>query len=262
MAGSTTRWYSTVWPLSPTFKRSTHTLKSVTERRRRTLVYAPAHRPGKVERAAGSDADAVILDLESTVDAADKDRARENLARLLSEHDFAGKETVVRVNGLGTRRWLRDMEAALDAGAETIRLPKIEEPAEIERAVDAARGLADPAPEFLIQLESPRGVLAGREIAATCAALPEVTGVGVGLGDYRKALGIDDHTRELRSFLLNQVAAVAATGGMDALAYVHKDLDTLREAATLAKELGHVGQPVSYTVDPDEFVPILHDVYE
>jgi hypothetical protein len=35
----------------------------------------------------------------------------------------------------------------------------------------------------------------------------------------------------------------------------------LREAATLARSLGHVGQPVSHTVDIDEFIAILHDVY-
>ena len=235
---------------------------SVSENQRRTLVYAPADSPEKVERAAATDADAVILDLESTVAAENKDRAREDLSRLLADVAFGGKETVVRINGLETDRWLADVEAAIDAGADTLRLPKIERAGQVETAVETARQLADPAPEFLIQLESPRGVVAGPEIATTCAELPEVTGIGVGLGDYCKALGIDVYTRELRSFLLNQLAAFASVGEMDALAYVHKDLDSLREAATLAKELGHVGQPVSSKVEPDPFVETLHDVYD
>lgn len=214
-----------------------------------------------VERAAETDADGVILDLESTVDPGNKDRARRNLGPLLSGLAFGDKETVVRINGLRTSRWLDDMEAAIEAGADTVRLPKIERPAEVETAVETADQLAERTPEFLLQLESPKGLLNGPDIAATCATLPQVTGIGVGLGDYTKALGVDDHTRELRSHVLNRTAALAAVGDMDGLAYVHKDLATLREAATMARELGHVGQPVSSKVEPDEFVDVLHDVY-
>lgn len=230
-------------------------------RKRRTLLYAPANRSGKVERAANSDADAVILDLESTVDEAEKDRARSALAPMLSDLAFDGKETVVRINGLRTSRWLGDLEAAIEAGADTIRLPKIEEPGEVETAVRVANQLADPAPEFLIQLETPRGVLNGPDVATACADLPAVTGIGVGMGDYRKSLDVDRHVPDMRSYLLNRIAALATVGGMDALGYVHKERDDLRDVASRARELGHVGQPVSHTVDPDEFVPVLNDVY-
>lgn len=230
-------------------------------KQRRTLLYAPADRTGEVEQAAGSDADAVILDLESTVDGGDKGRARGNLEPLLADLDFDGMETVVRINGLRTGRWRGDLEAAIEAGADTIRLPKIERLEEVETAVEAARRAVDRPPEFLIQLESPRGLVNGPDVASACGEEPLVTGIGVGLGDYTTALGVDGHTRELRSFVLNRTAALAAIGDMDALGYVHKDLDTLRRAATLAKELGHVGQPVSSKVPPDEFVEILNDVY-
>lgn len=228
---------------------------------RRSLLYAPANRSHKIERAARSDADAVILDLESTVDESAKDDARATLAPALSDLDFGEKETVVRINGLRTSRWLADLEAAIDAGTDTIRLPKIEDAGEVETAVRVARQLADPVPEFLLQLETPQGVLNGRDIAVACADLPEVTGIGVGMGDYRKSLDVDHHVPDMRSFLLNRTAALAAVGGMDALGYVHKERDDLRDVATRARNLGHVGQPVSHTVDPDEFVPVINDVY-
>ena len=232
----------------------------VSERTRRSLQYAPADRPDSVERAAEGDADAVILDLESTVEEADKDRARGNLGPLLADLDFGGKETVVRLNGLDTERWLGDLEASIEAGADSIRLPKVERPGEVETAVEAAEQLADTTPEFLLQLETPRGILNGAEIATVCARYPSVTGIGVGIGDYTKSLGVPGHTNELRAFLLNQAAAVAAAGEMDALGYVHKELDDLEDVATMAKELGHVGQPVSYEA-PDEFVAVLNRVY-
>lgn len=228
---------------------------------RRTLVYAPADRPWKVERAANSAADAVILDLESTVGESDKDRARESLDSLLSEQDFDGKETVVRINGLRTSRWLADLEAAVEANADAIRLPKIEHPREVETAVEAAGQFVDSPPEFLLQIETPDGLVNGPEIASTCAEFPAVTGLGVGMGDYTTALGVPDHTPELRTFLLNRIAAFASVGDMDPLGYVHKDQTDLRDVATQARNLGHVGQPVSHTVPPEEFVPVLNDVY-
>lgn len=228
---------------------------------RRSLVYAPADRPTSVERAAASDADAVILDLESTVETSAKSEARSNLGGLLADVDFGGKETVVRINGLRTSRWLEDLEASIVAGADAVRLPKIERAEEVERAVEIARQLRDPAPEFLLQLETPRGFLNGADIAATCAGLPAVTGIGVGIGDYTKALGVPDHTPDLRSYLLNEAAAIAVVGRMDPLGYVHKELDDLRSVATRARELGHVGQPVSTTVDLDDFVSVLNEVY-
>jgi citrate lyase subunit beta/citryl-CoA lyase len=228
---------------------------------RRTLQYAPAVDDETVKEAAESDADAVILDLESTIDESRKSEARANLASLLSEIDFQGKEIIVRINDLRSSYWLADLEAAITAGADTIRLPKIEESQEVITAVETANQLTEDEPEFLLQLESPQGVLNGDEIAEACSELPQVTGIGIGIGDYTKSLGLNSHTSDLRSFLLNRTAAYASIGNMDALGYVHKDLDTLRQAAKQAKACGHVGQPIAVTDNHDEFISILNEVY-
>jgi len=230
-------------------------------RSRRTLQYAPAVIPEKVESAARSAADGMILDLESTVDESDKNEARANLGPFLRDIDFGGKEVIIRINGFDSDRWLGDLRAAIDAGVDTIRLPKIEEPWEVRTAVETANQLAEAAPEFLIQLESPQGVQNGEAIATTCEELPQVTGIGVGIGDYTTALGRESHTPELQNYLLNVTGAYASIGNMDPLAYVHKDLDTLRSAAERAKALGHVGQPVPHAADTEEFVAVLHEVY-
>ena len=230
-------------------------------RTRRTLQYAPAIYPERVRAAAAGGADAVIVDLESTVPDDRKAEARENLPALFERNDFGGKETVVRINDLRSTEWLADVEAAIDVGVDTLRLPKVEEPWQVRTAVETARQLADPVPEFLLQLETPRGVANGMEIATTCRELPMVTGIGIGMGDYTNALGLSDHTPELRAYLLNRTAMYAQVGEMDALGFVHKELDTLRPIAEQARSLGHVGQPISYKVDAEPFVEILTDVY-
>lgn len=228
---------------------------------RRTLQYAPSLHDGKVEAAAESDADAVILDLESTIDESRKSEARANLEPLLSRINFQGKEVIVRINDLRSSHWLADIDAAISAGADTIRLPKIEKPGEVRMAVETTNQLTDERPEFLIQLESPQGVLNGQEIAEACSEMPQVTGIGIGIGDYTKSLGLNGHSAELRSFLLNMTAAFATVGDMDALAYVHKDLDNLQQAAERAKACGHVGQPIAATENHEEFIAILNEVY-
>ena len=230
-------------------------------RARRSLVYAPATQPDTATFAANTDADGIILDLESTVDDSEKEHAREQLQTIVDSIDVGTQESIVRINDLRGDRWQDDIRAALDAGVDTLRLPKIESPTEVIQAVSFANGHADYRPEFLLQLETPLGLLNGREIALTSAEFSQVTGIGIGIGDYTTALGLPGHGPELRAFVLNQCAAFAAVGEMDALAYVHKDLDSLREAAALARDLGHVGQPISHAVDVAAFIDILHDIY-
>lgn len=228
---------------------------------RRSLQYAPGNIRSKVETAAESAADGVIIDLESTVPESEKANARINLEAFLDEIDFSGKETVVRINSLRSDHWLADIQAAIDADVDTIRLPKVEEPWEVQTAVETAGQMAEPVPEFLLQLENPTGFNNGHEIARICKKYPEVTGIGIGIGDYTNEIGVDDHNADLRSYLLNQITVFATVGEMDPLGFVHKDIDSLREVVAQARALGHTGQPVSHKVESDEFIQILNEMY-
>jgi citrate lyase subunit beta/citryl-CoA lyase len=228
---------------------------------RRSLLYAPGDNRTKVENAARSAADGVIIDLESTVPTDAKTTARSNVKPFLEDLDFSGKETVVRINSLRSDYWLADLRAAIDAGVETIRLPKVEEPWEVITAVESAGQLTEPSPEFLLQLENPTGFDNGHEIAQTCKQYSQVTGIGIGIGDYTKTIGISDHNPDLRSYLLNQIAMFATVGELDPLGFVHKDIDDLREVVSQARSLGHTGQPISHNVESDEFIRILNEMY-
>lgn len=229
--------------------------------RRRSLLYAPCTDRAQVELASQSDADGVFLDLESTVPAEKKETARQNLRTFVEEFDFSDHETVVRINSLRTEHWHADVQAAIEAGVDAIRLPKVEEPWEVKTAVETTKQIADYEPDYLLQLENPTGFNNGHEIARVCKEYPEVNGIGVGIGDYTKAIGVDDHTAELRAYLLNQIAVFATAGEMDALGYVHKEFDTLRDVVSQARSLGHVGQPVSSKVDAEKYIQVLNEMY-
>ena len=88
----------------------------------RSLLFVPADRPDRFAKAAGSGADAIILDLEDSVAAARKSGAREAVRSCLA---VAAEVTrIVRINPLDAGHLADDIAAA--RGADAIMLPKAE----------------------------------------------------------------------------------------------------------------------------------------
>jgi citrate lyase beta subunit len=98
-------------------------LRIATPTPRRSLLFVPGVDQRKLERAASSEADALILDLEDSVPPAEKERARERVVGRLAEGS-ARAELVVRVNGVDTCWFEKDVLATAAAGARVIMLPK------------------------------------------------------------------------------------------------------------------------------------------
>ncbi|NKX56654.1 HpcH/HpaI aldolase/citrate lyase family protein [Arthrobacter mobilis] len=135
------------------------------------LLFCPADRPDRYDKALDR-ADAVILDLEDAVAAADKDAAR---AALLAR-PLDPERTIVRVNAARTPEHPEDLDALRQTGYRTVMLAKAEEPQDLA-------GLADYA--VLALCETARGVLA----AAALAALDNVTALMWGAEDLVASLG-------------------------------------------------------------------------
>ena len=75
----------------------------------RAPLFVPATRPERFAKAAASEADAVILDLEDAVAEGEKDAARGLIAA-----DFTEKPVILRVNAAGTPWHGADLAAAFD----------------------------------------------------------------------------------------------------------------------------------------------------
>ena len=89
----------------------------------RSWLFVPGDRPGMMVKAAATEADIVILDLEDSVLERNKDRARIDVGEALVSLDRRG-EVWVRVNPLNEPRCRDDLAVALEAGADGIVLPK------------------------------------------------------------------------------------------------------------------------------------------
>jgi citrate lyase beta subunit len=91
-----------------------------------SLLYVPGNKPRAIEKAAGLDADAIIIDLEDAVAPEEKHAAR-SAALNVVRSDMAGKALLVRINGVGTPWHADDVAAFADARPDAVQLPKVQQ---------------------------------------------------------------------------------------------------------------------------------------
>ena len=110
-------------------------------RLQRSELAVPGSNPEMFDKAAGSNADYVFLDLEDAVAPADKERARNNVIDALREIDWRaqGKTISLRINSLDTHYMYRDVVDVVEQAGDrldTILIPKVGVAADVY-AVDA-----------------------------------------------------------------------------------------------------------------------------
>ena len=66
------------------------------------------------EKMAASKADVINLDLEDSVAPGDKDKARANIIAATHDVDWGNKTLSVRINGLDTPHWYKDVIELLE----------------------------------------------------------------------------------------------------------------------------------------------------
>jgi citrate lyase subunit beta/citryl-CoA lyase len=168
-------------------------------------IFVPADRPERFEKAAGSGADAVIIDLEDAVGAEAKTAARANLRT-----DFTDLPVLVRINAAGTRWHQDDLAVVSKLSPDAILLPKAEFNAELEKLCSQPPA----ALPVMALIETARGLADAR----TIAALPAVRRLAFGSIDFCADAGCA-HTRE--ALLLARCELVLASR----LAGKHAPLD-------------------------------------
>lgn len=90
------------------------------------FLFVPADRPERYAKAEAAGADAVIIDLEDAVAPANKDTAREFLAKALAGRVQGAVPILVRINAIGTPWHDDDLAALASLNISGIVLPKAE----------------------------------------------------------------------------------------------------------------------------------------
>ena len=232
---------------------------------RRSSLILPVNQPRFVERAYTRDADAIVLDLEDSVPAAEKGNARKRVKDALALAARGGAEVSVRVNN-EPDLLDEDIDAAVHPGLDNLNIPKAESPDQI-RAIEAqvaklelARGLTPGHVRFSLAVETPVGLLATRELAT---ASKRIRTMSVGVEDYCLSLGVEPSAEGTEllyavSFLVTICKAVGVepTGLVGSIAGF-RDLATFEGAATRARQLGCLG---AGCIHPDQ-VLVLNRVF-
>jgi malyl-CoA/(S)-citramalyl-CoA lyase len=161
----------------------------------RCQLFGPGSRPAIFEKMASSAADVVNLDLEDSVAPSDKDAARANIIAAISELDWGNKVLSVRINGLDTPYWYRDVVDLLEQAGE--RLDQIMIPmvgcAEDIYAVDALVTSIESAKgrkkkiDFEVIIESAAGIA---HVEAIAASSPRLVAMSLGAADFAASMGM------------------------------------------------------------------------
>src|SRR5699024_865001 len=94
----------------------------------RCQLFGPGSNERLFAKMATSDADVINLDLEDSVSPSDKDSARANIIKAIGAVDWGKKTVSVRINGLDTPWWYRDVVDLLeqtDERLDQIMIPKV-----------------------------------------------------------------------------------------------------------------------------------------
>jgi citrate lyase subunit beta/citryl-CoA lyase len=205
----------------------------------RSFLFVPGNRPERFEKAVRAGADAVILDLEDAVPAAEKDSARDAIRTQWPALAALGLPLLVRINADGRAAF--DADVALLAalpGLAGVMLPKAESAAGLQR-------LHERLPEVALVplIESAAGLDGVKAIAAA----PGVLRLAVGHIDFMADLGLSCNEHEAELLPLRFAVAMATrlaslAPAIDGVTVQTGDEDRLRSDTLRARRLGYGGK--------------------
>ena len=161
----------------------------------RCQLFGPGSRPALFEKMAASAADVINLDLEDSVAPSDKDEARRNIIAAIGDVEWGTKTLSVRINGLDTPYWYRDVVELMEQSGERldqIMIPKVGCAADVYAvdalvtAIETAKGRAKPV-SFEVIIESAAGIAHVEEIAASS---PRLAAMSLGAADFAASMGM------------------------------------------------------------------------
>ncbi len=218
------------------------------------MLYVPGVRPDRFEKALASGADAVVFDLEDSVEPSRKAEARHIVGDWLGRSDDSSTARFVRINQEGSEWLAEDLDLVRSLRATVgIVIPKVRS---AETVVKVAEHV--PGRSLLPLLETAAGVLNAATIACATATIPALL---FGAEDLTAEIGVPRTLDgEEILFARSQVVLAAAAAGIDAIDAVWIGLDSpdkLLRDAERARALGFSGK---MAIHPDQ-VPIINDVF-
>ncbi len=241
----------------------------------RSLLFVPADSEKKLAKSRSSSADALILDLEDSVAAENRPKARALVKEFMA--DKPAQSVWVRINPVGSEDFIRDIEAVTPSRPAGYVVPKPDGP-HVLNIIDAHlmtretyAGLPHGSIKLLpVATETP---VAAMSLQDYRSPPPRLAAMTWGAEDLSAALGAATNRGESGEFLLTYkivrslclIAAKAAdVPAIETLHADFRDIDGLQHAARAAQREGFSGMlaihPDQVAVINDAFTPSCADV--
>lgn len=244
---------------------------------RRSTLSVPANREKMIKKAADLPADFIMLDLEDSVPAQEKEAARARVVTALKEQHWQGKVRACRINGMDTPFAYRDIIDVVEAAGDCLDVlvvPKVNEASEI-KAIDYLLTQIEMRMSFSnnigldASIETAEGMLRVEQIAFSSDRLEALV---FGVADYSASLSMsskglsghgdaeDFYPGDRWHFPLSRLAMTAKAAGLaaiDAPYGNYKDMQGLRKSCIMSAGLGFDGK---WAIHPDQ-LEVINEIF-
>jgi citrate lyase subunit beta/citryl-CoA lyase len=231
----------------------------------RSLLYVPANVEKYVAKAHTRGADVILLDLEDSVPAAEKERARREVQTGAARVRAGGADVVVRINR-PLALAVRDIEAVVSPTVAGIAVTKVDGAShvrlldELVTELERERGLPTGHTKFIAMIETPA---AFGEMAAIAGASARTVAMDIGGEDFALNCGMQP-TEEALLYPKQRMIIAARAAGVMPLGYIasvadFSDWDRFRAMVRRSRRLGFDGasciHPGQVTIVNAEYTP-------
>ena len=209
----------------------------------RSLLFVPANRADRMQKALATEADGVVFDLESAIPRGAAAEARGYVRHTLETHTSDQPAVFVRVSAVGTPDFAPDVEACRHPSLTTLMLPQVTGPEEVA-AADAALEGSDA--RIMPLVETASAVRLAYELATASDRVAYMGGATGRHGDLGRSIGFQwspdgTETLYLRQKVLIDVRSAGVPNPLSGLWGTVDDLDGLAQFAAQTRQLGYEG---------------------
>ena len=203
----------------------------------RSVLYVPAINARAIEKSRSIDSDAVIYDLEDSVEQSQKAQARQQLVEAFTAPRIDDKRYLIRCNPVGSSEYLLDLDTVRVANPDALLLPKVSSAKEVEIfEKDASAAELPVGLNTWFMIETAAGIANLNEIVeAGLRTKWPVTGLVIGHNDLSLETGVSlSNDRQYLLPWLMQVVLCAKKNKLPVLDSVWNDF---KDLAGFAREV-------------------------
>ncbi|WP_226647639.1 HpcH/HpaI aldolase/citrate lyase family protein [Microbulbifer variabilis] len=218
----------------------------------RSILFVPATRPDRFQKAIASGADMACMDLEDAVAPELKETARQNIVNFFPPSGALSVLRALRINQLTSELGLRDMLLLLEqvSKPDIVLLPKVESAEEIAwfnnltASVEQSIGI-------LPLIETAKGLQNSMEIASS----KNVLAVAFGSADFSAEMGADMGWESLL-YARGRILQAAANANIDAIDGPHLDIEDTAGLLHEVQRVAALGFSGKIALHPSQIAPI------